>query len=431
MFLRELRVLRVIHSYNELMHRRARLCAAIAVACVAAFAAVPATAFLQAPSARIVAIGDIHGAFENFVAILQRTGLIDANRHWTGGSTILVQTGDVTDRGDGVRPALDLLMALEAEAPAAGGRVVALFGNHEGMNLVGEYRDATPEIYATFADKDSPRRRDRAYRDFTDLVRAQQEAAARRVFEEARDRGLEPPKTVPVPTVYTDPGKDAWMAAHPLGFVEYTEAFSPRGKYGQWLRKRPVLAVVGESVFLHGGISPTLDASEDVTVRVQREQKAFDDAKKVLIDRRLALPFFTVGEFLAAARVAAGLTENIDQAALQRAPKELRGVLDIGSSWILSPDGPLWFRGYSTWTDEEGANLIGPILLRFKAQRIVVGHTIPQTHRITPRFGNRVFLIDTGMLFTYFKGGRASALELKDGKITAIYQDQQVDFTAP
>jgi hypothetical protein len=405
--------------------------AAIAVICVAVFVAAPATALRQEPSSRIVAIGDVHGAFENFVSILQRTGLIDANRRWAGGATTFVQTGDVTDRGEGTRPALDLLMALETEASAAGGRVVALFGNHEGMNLVGEYRDATPEIYATFADKDSPRRRDRAYRDFTDLVRAQQEAAARRVFEEARDRGLEPPKTVPIPSVYTDPGKDAWMAAHPLGFVEYTEAFSPRGKYGQWLRKRPVLAVIGETVFLHGGISPMLEATEDATVRVQREQKAFDDAKQVLIDRKLALPFFNVGEILASARVAAGLTENIDQAALDRAPKELRGVLDIGNSWILSPDGPLWFRGYSTWSDDEGANLIGPILQRYKAQRFVVGHTIPQTRRITPRFSNRVFLIDTGMLSTYFKGGRASALELKDGKITAIYQDQQVEITAP
>ena len=48
---------------------------------------------------RIVAIGDVHGAGEAFVSILQRAGLIDAQRRWTGGTTMFVQTGDLLDRG--------------------------------------------------------------------------------------------------------------------------------------------------------------------------------------------------------------------------------------------------------------------------------------------------------------------------------------------
>ena len=55
-----------------------------------------------------------------FVDILQAAGLIDAERHWCGGTTVLVQTGDVFDRGPGVRGALDLLMRLEGEAEARG-----------------------------------------------------------------------------------------------------------------------------------------------------------------------------------------------------------------------------------------------------------------------------------------------------------------------
>ena len=66
--------------------------------------------------------------------------------------TILVQTGDIFDRGAKVREALDLLMRLEDEAKRAGGRVEFLLGNHEVMNLLHEFRDVSPAAYASFAD---------------------------------------------------------------------------------------------------------------------------------------------------------------------------------------------------------------------------------------------------------------------------------------
>ena len=46
---------------------------------------------------------------------------------------------------------------------------------------------------------------------------------------------------------------------------------------------------------------------------------------------------------------------------------------------------------------------------------------------IRSRFGDKVMLIDTGMLASYYPGGKASALEITDeGKFTAVYLDQQV-----
>jgi hypothetical protein len=45
---------------------------------------------------RIVAIGDIHGAYDEFVSILAHAKLIDHAQNWTGGRTTLVQTGDFT-----------------------------------------------------------------------------------------------------------------------------------------------------------------------------------------------------------------------------------------------------------------------------------------------------------------------------------------------
>ncbi len=65
---------------------------------------------------RIVAIGDIHGAYDSLVSILDRAGLVDKKLRWIGGKTHLVQMGDVMDRGPGSRKAMDLLMKLEKDA---------------------------------------------------------------------------------------------------------------------------------------------------------------------------------------------------------------------------------------------------------------------------------------------------------------------------
>ncbi|PYT21070.1 MAG: hypothetical protein DMG57_39860 [Acidobacteria bacterium] len=43
---------------------------------------------------RLVAIGDIHGDFEWFTAVLRSAGLLDEDGNWTGGKTHLVQVGD-------------------------------------------------------------------------------------------------------------------------------------------------------------------------------------------------------------------------------------------------------------------------------------------------------------------------------------------------
>ena len=65
---------------------------------------------------RVVAVGDVHGAYDRFVAILRTAGILDDKGRWAGGSTHLVQVGDVLDRGVDTRRSLDLLMRLQGEA---------------------------------------------------------------------------------------------------------------------------------------------------------------------------------------------------------------------------------------------------------------------------------------------------------------------------
>jgi hypothetical protein len=93
----------------------------------------------------VVAVGDLHGDLDNAEAVLRLAGVLGRDGRWSGGATTLVQTGDTTDRGPDSGAVLDLLRRLEPEASAAGGKVIALLGNHEVMNLLGDWRYVHPD----------------------------------------------------------------------------------------------------------------------------------------------------------------------------------------------------------------------------------------------------------------------------------------------
>src|SRR5690349_6764906 len=104
------------------------------------------------PPGRIVAVGDLHGDLTATRAALRVAGVIDPHDSWIGGTTTLVQTGDVLDRGDDEQAIIDLLERLETEAAAAGGAVIWLLGNHELMNAAGDFRYVTHGGFTDFAD---------------------------------------------------------------------------------------------------------------------------------------------------------------------------------------------------------------------------------------------------------------------------------------
>ncbi|KAI8644061.1 Metallo-dependent phosphatase-like protein [Parasitella parasitica] len=109
-----------------------------------------ATALSVQEDRRIVALGDLHGDLENTLEILKFSNIIDHENHWIGGDTIFVQTGDVLDRGLDTIKLYDLLQDLRDEAPLQGGLVIPLLGNHELMNLVGDWRYVYPGEPETF-----------------------------------------------------------------------------------------------------------------------------------------------------------------------------------------------------------------------------------------------------------------------------------------
>ena len=108
---------------------------------------------------RIVAIADIHGAYVAMVETLQNADILGEDLAWAGGTSHLVIVGDILDRGPRSRDAMELLMRLEAEAEAAGGRVHVVIGNHESMLLTGDLRYVSAAEYAAFADEEDPAER--------------------------------------------------------------------------------------------------------------------------------------------------------------------------------------------------------------------------------------------------------------------------------
>jgi hypothetical protein len=188
---------------------------------------------------RIVAVGDVHGDYDQLVAVLRSAGLIDEPGNWSGGKTHLVQNGDVLDRGPDSRKAMDLLMRLEKQAAEAGGYVHALIGNHEAMNVYGDLRYVSAGEFAAFRDENSEKSREAAL-----------------AKEHPADRAH-------------------WEAEHPLGYFEHRQQFSPSGTYGKWIAGHDAVIKINDSLFLHGGISAKYASTKirDINQRVREELK--------------------------------------------------------------------------------------------------------------------------------------------------------------
>ena len=365
-------------------------------AATAAVLAVLAVASSVMAGERIVAIGDIHGNYDGFVSILQRAGLVDDDAHWIAGETTFVQTGDIFDRGVEVFEVLDLLMRLEQEAAAAGGKVIVLLGNHEGMNLVGFVRDVNPDLYATFVDKKSEKRRKAAYKDFKKYWRAKAEEIL----------------NAPVAEVPNDV-KEQWMAAIPPGWLEYKAALGPETHYGSWLHQRPVAVVINGVLFVHGGVGPDLAglSVDEINAKVESELATYHRLREAMIADGLV-------------PTTAELASLMNVYLEMEPPDPKYAELADAESWLVfSEGGPLWFRGTARWDEETATEQVIELLAGVGAQRVVSGHTVQDEGRIEVRFDGRVFLIDTGMLSSVYTGGRPSALVIEDGSFTAIYTD--------
>lgn len=183
----------------------------------------------------IIAIGDIHGDYQVYEELLLASGLMDEDGNWAAGETIFVQTGDIPDRGPDTRKIIESIRRLQAQAPAAGGLVIPLVGNHEAMNVVRDLRYVHPGEYAAFADENSEATRDAYYLEHREEI---EERAKRRA-----------------PEISAEDIRAQWNEETPLGKIEHGVAWSPDGEIGAWVADNLLVVKVGSYLFAHGGFS--------------------------------------------------------------------------------------------------------------------------------------------------------------------------------
>lgn len=184
----------------------------------------PITKFPAVP--RLIAIGDLHGDIHKARRALKLAGLINDRGSWTGGTTTLVQVGDILDRGDQELELFYFLERLQKEAASYGGAVHILNGNHETMNNAGNYRYATSGGISKFG-----------------------QWAKMRALESALKHSCGCGNGESLPQKWLHLSRDPHRAR--------TAALSPGGDVTmRFMAPHPTVLQVGSTIFVHGGALP-------------------------------------------------------------------------------------------------------------------------------------------------------------------------------
>ena len=232
---------------------------------------------------KIFAISDIEGDFDYFRAMLIAQKIMNDNYEWIFGEGHLVILGDIFDRGDLVTEVLWLMYKLEQEARSQGGFVHIILGNHESMCLSGDLRYLNKK-----------------YLEVTQQLH-----------------------------------------------FPYHKLYGPNTVLGDWLRSKNSIEVIGNTLFVHGGISPVLSAS--------------------------------------------GLSiQEINETVRNTLDKTETKIFNSTERLVMNSDGPLWCRDYLK--EELDQDVIDSILNVFGAEQIVIGHTV--VDEVSKYYDGKVIAID-------------------------------------
>ncbi len=292
----------------------------------------PKPAALQHISApgRVIAIGDLHGDLAATRRAFQTAKVTDEADHWIGGNSVVVQTGDLLDRGDEERPLLEWIERLAGIAKAGGGALYRVNGNHEMMNVAGDLRYVTDAGFAQFA-------------------------------EYAQSPGPRPLSDVP-------PARRGRLVA-----------FLPGGPWARRLAQHPLVLIVNDSVFTHGGLVPK--------------------------------------------HLAYGLERlNAELSAWMRGTGQL-------SPLLAGEEAPFWDRTYGDSVAEADCRTLDLILAQLAAKRLVVGHT-PQKGGISFACDKHVARIDVG-LSSYYGNNPTTVLEIHGDNVNVLTSGSATKRVAP
>ena len=277
---------------------------------------------------KVVAIGDLHGDLEQTVSVLKLTGILDENGDSKSMDTILVRTGDIADRGRDSLEIYKLFFKLKEAAKASNGLVLQILGNHELMNLRGQYRYVHREEMEKYG--------------------------ARKKWEEL------------------------WSVDHEIGY---------------FLRSSPILRIIGNTLFVHAGLSPEILSLIDARNKTDYLNEAVIKGNK------------------------AGHSE------------------DALYLKVVGNDGPLWTRDFSTilsgkwrskgWDKEEViteyiCQQTQKTLDIMKVKRMVIGHNVQRNGKVKEECDGKLYSIDVGMSCVYGCNLGAIVIDLQSDTVTIV-----------
>src|SRR5210317_760796 len=335
---------------------------------------------------RVVAISDVHGAYDAMVETLRNVDILDDELSWAGGTSHLVCRLLLVKRGPRSRDAMDLLIRLEAEAQLAGGRVHVLIGNHESMNMVGDLRYVSKEEYAAFADEETPEMRERWLAAWAERNGGDAEAL-----------------------------RPQFDSMFPAGYFALRTAFSAEGKYGKWLLSKNVVAVINGTAFVHGGLPPELAeiGLAGINEGLKQEMADYVRAVDTLMEAEVLLP---TDNYYDHESIVNNYVPSLS--ASQEVISAVATVAKLFDASLFTPDGPLWYRGNVSCSAIIEEHRLDAALQAIGANRVVVGHTPTPNRKVLERFNGRIVEVDTGMLNFYYKGsGNALVMEGSDLKV--------------
>ena len=236
----------------------------------------------------IAALSDIHGQYDLAVEILKNNGIINSNFDWNFGKGHLVIVGDVFDRGPKINEMLWLLYKLEIQAKEKGGRLHFLLGNHEYMVLHKDLRYV----------------------------------------------------------------HDRYKVSTKLLELAYDELYSNETIIGRWLRSKPTIIKINNSIFVHGGVSE---------------------------------------EFIAENGIDLSKTNQIMRSSIERSKQEMKST-DFYKTYY-GKKSLIWYRGY--FYDNLVDTDISKILTQVNSEHIVVGHC--SNKEVVQLYDHKIFGVDSSI----------------------------------
>ena len=337
---------------------------------------------------QIISVGDIHGDFNAFVAIMQKANLLDTSNNWIGGKKHFVSTGDYLDRGPDSRKVMDLLIKLEKQADAVGGKIHVLLGNHEVMNLIGDRRYVAIEEYASYIEEDSEIYREKQYKRYRSFFGLSNSEESRTKFDKL----------------------------HPPGYFGLHALFKYDGYYGKWLKDKPFIIVINDQAFTHGGLSETVGelGLEGVNVGLIDDMNDYAKLWYSFVDDGFFLhSFFTSDRILRANALLNGQIKN-NRFLSSRYIKKVKRFLKLADSVVSKPESPIWYRGTALCHQFSEEPIVNKVLKQLGATSAYLGHSVTFSREVESRFNKRIFLQDTGMFYGAYRGQASLVLHNAD-----------------